>query len=65
MLAASVAAVVMVAVYCVLAARTVEGVNVAAFPLTPTVPVAAFNGETASTVGGVVSGIGAVVNFHA
>jgi hypothetical protein len=37
--AASLAAVVMVAVYCVLATRAADGVNVAVLPLTFTVPV--------------------------
>ena len=37
--AASLAAVVMVAVYCVLATREADGVNVAVLPLTFTVPV--------------------------
>src|SRR5260221_515446 len=39
--AASFAAVVMVAVYCVLATRRPDGVNVAVLPLTFTVPVTA------------------------
>ena len=39
--AASFAAVVMIAVYCVLAARSAEGVNVAVLPLTFTVPLTA------------------------
>ena len=39
--AASLAAVVIVAVYCVLPARFAEGVNLAVLPLTLTVPVVA------------------------
>jgi hypothetical protein len=99
--AASFAAVVMVAVYCVIASRGAEGVNVAVLPLTFTVPgtaappeevtvklavlnvaffipsekvadtgefsatpVAAFAGEMADTVGGVVSSAAAVANVH-
>jgi len=100
--AASSAAVVMVAVYCVLPARLAEGVKVAVLPLTSTVPptatppevvaslklalvsvafviasvkvadtdvsnatpVAAFTGEVADTVGGVVSGTAAVVKLQ-
>jgi hypothetical protein len=100
--AASAAAVVMVAVYCVLPARGVDGVNVAVLPLTFTVPatavppevvatvklavlkvafvivsekvadtgefsatpVAAFAGEVADTVGGVISRTAAVVNVE-
>ena len=100
--AASFAAVVMVAVYCVLPARLAVGVKVAVLPLTFTVPVtavppevvaslklavvsvelviasenvadteefsatpvAAFAGDVADTVGGVVSGAAAVVKLQ-
>jgi hypothetical protein len=53
--AASLAAAVMVAVYCVPAARDVDGVKVAAFPLTFTVPVTAVPLVVASLTLAVVS----------
>jgi hypothetical protein len=99
--AASFAAVVMVAVYCVMASRGAEGANVAVLPLTFTMPeaaappgaasvklafvsvelvigsekvadteefsatpAAAFAGDMADTVGGVVSGAAAVAKVH-
>jgi hypothetical protein len=48
--AASLAAVEMVAVYCVLAARAADGVNLAVLPLTLTVPLTAVPPEVVDSV---------------